>query len=78
MIREFKTWYSQTAKLIGYPVLFIVLITAIEKTMFTVTCALGEYQCEHSILGTEKAMDFVRELMTGSSTERVADKRSRQ
>lgn len=49
-MNAFITWYSQTARVVGYPVLFILLITAIEKTMFTVTCAVGGYQCQYSLL----------------------------
>jgi hypothetical protein len=49
-MNAFITWYSQTARIVGYPVLFVILITAIEKTMFTVTCAVGGYQCQYSLL----------------------------
>jgi hypothetical protein len=64
-MKAFALWYSQTARIIGYPVLFIVLITAIEKTMFTVTCALGGYQCQYSLMATNSVNDFVGELVTG-------------
>ena len=65
MLKSFALWYSQTARIIGYPVLFIVLITAIEKTMFTVTCAVGGYQCQYSLMATNSVSDFVGELVTG-------------
>lgn len=65
MLKAFSIWYSQTARIIGYPVLFIVLITAIEKTMFTVTCAVAGHQCQHSLMATQSAVEFVGELVTG-------------
>lgn len=64
-MKAFALWYSQTARIIGYPVLFIVLITAIEKTMFTVTCAVGGYQCQYSLMATNSVSNFVGELVTG-------------
>lgn len=64
-MKAFALWYSQTARIIGYPVLFIVLITAIEKTMFTVTCALGGYQCQYSLMATSSVSDFMGDLVTG-------------
>lgn len=64
-MKAFALWYSQTARIIGYPVLFIVLITAIEKTMFTVTCALGGYQCQYSLMATTSVSDFMGDLVTG-------------
>lgn len=64
-MKAFTLWYSQTARIIGYPVLFIVLITAIEKTMFTVTCALGGYQCQYSLMATSSVSDFMGDLVTG-------------
>jgi hypothetical protein len=78
MWKEFATWYSQTARLVGYPILFVILITAVEKTMFTVTCSLGGYQCEHSIIATDAAMDYVSELVTGKQNEELASKQSRR
>lgn len=64
-MKAFSLWYSQTARIIGYPVLFIVLITAIEKTMFTVTCVIGEYQCEYGLMATQNISQFVGELVAG-------------
>jgi hypothetical protein len=65
MFKNIMTWYSQTARLVGYPILFIILITAIEKTMFTVTCAVGEYQCEHSLLKNSNVQKYVGDLVAG-------------
>ena len=64
-MKAFTLWYSQTARIIGYPVLFIVLITAIEKTMFTVTCAVGGYQCQYGLMATQNISQFVGELVAG-------------
>lgn len=64
-MKAFTLWYSQTARIIGYPVLFIILITAIEKTMFTVTCAVGGYQCQYSLMATNSVNNFVGELVAG-------------
>lgn len=57
-------WYGQTARLVGYPILFIILMTAVEKMMFTVTCSLGGYQCEYSLMAQKGVQDYVGDLVT--------------
>lgn len=81
MFSSFIKWYGQTAKLVGYPVLFIVLITAIEKTMFTATCMLGNYQCQYSLVEKQGVQRYVNDLVTSepkdTEPENLAQDRSR-
>lgn len=68
-MKAFMQWYSQTARLVGYPILFIILMTGIEKMMFTVTCSLGGYQCEYSLMAHKSVQEYVGDLVTNKSRE---------
>lgn len=68
-MKTFIQWYGQTAKLVGYPILFIILMTAVERMMFTVTCSLGGYQCEYSLMAQKGVQDYVGDLVTSRSKE---------
>lgn len=68
-MKAFIHWYGQTAKLVGYPILFIILMTAVERMMFTVTCSLGGYQCEYSLMAQKGVQDYVGDLVTSRAKE---------
>jgi len=68
-MKAFIQWYGQTAKLVGYPILFIILMTAVERMMFTVTCSLGGYQCEYSLMAQKGVQDYVGDLATSKGRE---------
>lgn len=68
-MKAFMQWYSQTARLVGYPILFIILMTAVEKMMFTVTCSLGGYQCEYSLMTDKSVREYVGDLVANKSKE---------
>lgn len=66
MLKTIATWYNQTAMLVGYPVLLIVLLMAIEKTFFTLTCQTSGYRCEYSLTNTQSAVEFVGDLLSSN------------
>lgn len=80
-MKAFWKWFLQTATLVGVPVLFIVLVTAVEKTFFTLTCVTAGYQCESSLLMSGRTNQFIGELFAGEqvqeSEEPVESKRRR-
>lgn len=68
-MKAFCKWFLQTSTLVGVPVLFIVLVTALEKTMFTISCVTAGYQCESSLLMSGKTNEFIGELLAGEDLE---------
>lgn len=74
-MKAFGKWFIQTSTLVGVPVLFIVLVTAAEKTLFTFTCVTAGYQCEHSLLMSGKTNDFIGELFAGDEEPKKDNRR---
>ena len=77
-MKAFWKWFLQTATLVGVPVLFIVLITAVEKSLFTLTCVTAGYQCESSLLMSGKTNQFIGELLAGEPEEPVETKKRKR
>lgn len=46
-LSHWNTWYWETSKLVGAPLLLCLMLVGIQKTLFTGTCALAGYQCEY-------------------------------
>ena len=63
--KAFGKWFMQTATAVGVPVLFIILVTAVEKSLFTLTCVTAGFQCESSLLMSGRTNKFIGELLGG-------------
>jgi hypothetical protein len=63
--KPFFKWFMQTATAVGVPVLFIILVTALEKSAFTLTCVTAGFQCENSLLMSGRTNQFIGELLGG-------------
>jgi hypothetical protein len=77
-MKAFWKWFLQTATLVGVPVLFIVLITALEKTFFTLTCVTAGYKCEDSLLMSGRTNEFIGELFAGEAPSDSDMKKSKR
>lgn len=64
-MKDFYRWFLQTATFVGVPVLFIIMVTAVEKSVFTLTCVTAGYQCENSLLLSGHTNQFIGELFAG-------------
>lgn len=61
--RSFWLWYTQTAMLIGIPILLILLSMGTQKLLFTATCQIAGYKCEYSIGATDAMAEYMGELL---------------
>lgn len=75
-LQNFLGWYGFTAKLIGIPVLFVVLFLGFQKFVFTSTCMIAGYKCEFAF-GSDIAMvDYMGDLLASNPhVDIVAKKR---
>lgn len=52
-MRMFIDWYKYTAGIVGLPVLFVMLFWGMQKTLFTGTCMIAGWKCQHAFAVAE-------------------------
>lgn len=48
-VKSVLSWYWNTSALVGIPVLFILLVMMMDKTLSTVTCQIAGQNCDRAI-----------------------------
>lgn len=48
------TWARITAEVCGFPVMIVLVCSGIEKTVFTTTCQVAGFRCEHSFIASNR------------------------
>jgi hypothetical protein len=48
-IKPVLRWYWNTSALVGVPVLFVLLVMMMDKTLSTVTCQIAGENCDRAI-----------------------------
>lgn len=64
--RAFLTWYSQTSRLLGAPVLLVLVCLGIQRFVFTGTCMLAGWKCEYGISSGSDIADHMRSLLAAN------------
>lgn len=76
-LNNFLCWYGFTAKLIGIPVLFVVLFVGFQKFVFTSTCMIAGYKCEYGLGASEGMYAYMGDLLAANpNVDIVAKKRN--
>lgn len=71
-------WYKYSAFLVGLPVMFVVCMFALSRTLFTGTCLVAGYKCQFA-LGTEQIMSqYLTALVGGEADLSVTPRQSSQ
>lgn len=73
-LQNFLGWYGFTAKLIGIPVLFVVLFLGVQKFIFTSTCMIAGFRCEYSFGATDAMTEFMGELLSANKNMDIVAK----
>lgn len=61
------TWGNQTAMLLGWPVLIVLLFICITKFTFSATCLSFGYKCQYALGVSEMAQGYLTSLVGGES-----------
>lgn len=67
-------WCNQTARLLGWPVLVVLLFICITKFIFTGTCLSVGYKCKYALGVSEMAQSYLTNLVTGTEDLEIKDK----
>lgn len=74
-LSNFLGWYGFTAKLIGIPVLFVLLFIGFQKFVFTTTCMVAGFRCEYSIGATDAMVQYMGELLESNPNMDIVSRR---
>lgn len=68
---KFWEWYKSTAFYVGIPVLFFLLVYALQKTFYTASCRIALYKCENSIESDQALVDYMGDLIAANKNQDI-------
>lgn len=66
-IKNAFLWSDQTARLLGWPLLLVLIFTCFTKFVFTGTCLSAGYQCQHAFGVSQMAQGYLTSLVGGDA-----------
>jgi len=64
-IKSIFTWCDQTSRLLGWPLLIVLMFTCATKFVFTGSCLSMGYQCKYAFGVSEMAQQYLTSLVGG-------------
>lgn len=73
-IKKFFGWYFSTSTVVGIPVLFFILLQAMQIFFFTASCSVAGWKCEHSF-GVAQAMTGIEAILADNPDAEIRSKK---
>lgn len=73
---NFWAWYKYSSLLVGLPVMMVLMVFAVSRTVFTGTCLVAGYQCRYA-LGTEAIMSQYLTSLVGGEADLVIEQKGK-
>ena len=76
-MKTFWLWYKQTAVLVGIPILFLVLVSALTRSFFTASCVTIGWRCEYALGTSQMAQAYLSDLVGGTADVTVTPRQKK-
>lgn len=75
-LKAFGGWFMYTARIVGAPILAILIVWGIQKVTYTGTCMIGGLKCERAIGADDSMIAYMGDLLAANpGNDIVASKR---
>jgi hypothetical protein len=74
MKNEFISWYMYTARLLGVPILAVLIVLGAQKGLFTFTCASVGWKCESSMGASDALADYMGGMLAANPGQDIVVK----